>query len=429
MRKTLGLAAVLLCLGSAIAAAQDDNGLELITFEEMPMLGTTAAGQDILLGGFSGLFFEGTNPDNGNLVFITHTDRGPNAEPVDTDGDGVNERPFPLPAFQPEVIRFEVDRENGTAAITERIGLTYADGAPFTGLSNLDGEPGMAYSDEVPIDLYGTVLAYDPYGADLEGIVRADDGSYWMVDEYRPAIYHVDANFQLIQRYVPEGSSATVDTGVEALPAIFAQRRANRGFEAVAYADGKIYAFIQSPIDNPDVGNDASSKAGIATRILEFDVATETAIGEYLYLLDPRGSDKIGDAVALGNGEFLVMERDDATGTEAIKNVFRINLEGATNLLDLADDVVVESLVTPEDLEAAGIVPVTKTLAVDLATIGYNMVDKPEGLALIDENTIAVINDNDFQMSGVFDVETGLMEENASPFPIVLGIMPLNSAE
>lgn len=41
----------------------------------------------------------------------------------------------------------------------------------------------------------------------------------------------------------------------------------NRGSEAVAFADGKLYAFIQSLIDNPDVEDDANSNASIINRI------------------------------------------------------------------------------------------------------------------------------------------------------------------
>ena len=42
----------------------------------------TAAGQKLFLGGFSGLHFEGIDPKTGRYKFITHTDRGPNAEPT-----------------------------------------------------------------------------------------------------------------------------------------------------------------------------------------------------------------------------------------------------------------------------------------------------------------------------------------------------------
>jgi hypothetical protein len=52
---------------------------------------------------------------------------------------------------------------------------------------------------------------------------------------------------------------------------------------------------------------------------------------------------------------------------------------------------------------------------VDLGAIGYDTVDKPEGLALIDENTLAVINDNDFGTGGVFDPATGLHRGESEP--------------
>ncbi len=55
--------------------------LTIYDFQDLPKLGTTSKGEDIFLGGFSGLYFQGIAP-NGNLKFVTHTDRGPNGEPV-----------------------------------------------------------------------------------------------------------------------------------------------------------------------------------------------------------------------------------------------------------------------------------------------------------------------------------------------------------
>ena len=137
-----------------------------------------------------------------------------------------------------------------------------ADGTSITGLPNLPGKTGLVYADERPVDLLGNELTYDPYGTDMEGIVKGHDGTYWMVDEYRPAIYHFSPDGILISRYVPKGSNVSdTEVGIEAIPAICAQRRANRGFEAVALDRITLYAFIQSPIDIPDVSNDADSKA------------------------------------------------------------------------------------------------------------------------------------------------------------------------
>jgi len=63
---------------------------------------------------------------------------------------------------------------------------------------------------------------------------------------------------------------------------VYAQRRANRGFEAIAYLRWKIYAFAQSPLDNPDSDNDATSKTSRTCRILEFDPKREATTAEYL---------------------------------------------------------------------------------------------------------------------------------------------------
>ncbi|MBE7502539.1 MAG: esterase-like activity of phytase family protein [Verrucomicrobiales bacterium] len=47
------------------------------------------------------------------------------------------------------------------------------------------------------------MLPLDPLGGDFEGlVVDPADGSFWMCDEYRPALYHFDATGTLIQRYV-----------------------------------------------------------------------------------------------------------------------------------------------------------------------------------------------------------------------------------
>lgn len=401
--------------------------LHSYAIDDLPVLGVTEAGQEILLGGFSGLFYEGID-DSGRHLFVTHTDRGPNPEPQDVDSDGIAERPFALPDFQPVIVRLALDAE-GNVEILEQIGLKRADGTPLTGLPNLAGVPGKAYADEEPIDLFGNPLDLDPLGADLEGIVRAEDGTYWMVDEYRPAIYHFTPDGVLAARYVPEGSNneeTGVAVGEEAIPAIYAQRRANRGFEAVALRDGILYAFIQSPIDNPDTAKDSSSKASTLVRILAFDTNTKETVGEYFYRLDGAGVDKIGDAVVMPDGTFLVMERDDATGSSAHKLVYQIDIDAATNFFgyDLPRGVELQS---DRGLARLGITPVAKRLFVDLGAIGYNTVDKPEGLALIDENTIAVINDNDFGTGGGFDPATGMLEENSNPTPVVLGVVNLAS--
>ncbi|MBE9247786.1 choice-of-anchor I family protein, partial [Dolichospermum sp. LEGE 00240] len=381
-------------------------------FQNLPKLGTTSTGQDIFLGGFSGLYFQGV-ADNGNLKFVTNTDRGPNGEPT-----GQN-RPFLLPNFQPEIVSFELNQPTNQITITKRTGLFREDGTtPLTGLPNVQaGAGGTAYTDEIGVDLNGQILPNDTLGADVEGIVIAPNGNYWLVDEYRPAIYHFDVNGKLLDRFVPQGTAAATEPdqpagtfGTEVLPAVYAQRRANRGFEAIALEGNKLYAFIQSPIDNPDNGTDTTSRNSRNLRILEFDIVSKQVTGEYLYLLDDiTGSgnaktDKIGDAVALGNGKFAVVERDDRSDNTSNKLIYQIDLAAATNInnpanFTLPSGKTIEQL-SPAELTTAGIIAANKTLIVNAAQIGYTGVEKLEGLALVAPNILAVINDNDFNVAG-----------------------------
>ncbi|WP_319421580.1 choice-of-anchor I family protein [Pleurocapsa sp. FMAR1] len=416
------------------------------------VLGKTPAGQEILLGGMSGLFYEGETKD-GKLKFIATPDRGPNGEPTDLDGDGVKERPFPLPDYQAKLVRFTLDRDSGEIAIADEIELTRKDGhTPITGLPNLQaGEPGTAYTDEEPIDLNGNLLANDPFGADLESVIVAPDGSFWLSDEYRPAIYHFDAKGVLIDRLIPQGTAESVghpkgSFGTETLPAVYAQRRSNRGFEGMALNtdNGNLYAFIQSPLDNPDVSDSKAEAAGEksdfnsrnsqALRILEVDPTTGEPVGEYVYFLEGSEEvDKIGDAVYAGDGKFYVIERDSGTDADSKKFIFEVDLTGATNILgtDLAtatgEDTALESM-TPDELAAMDIQPVNKTEVLNLPSIGYTAGDKPEGLALLDDGSFAVINDNDF---GLLDEEIpgdGSVPFNPDPTQTVLGLIEFSGS-
>jgi Ca2+-binding RTX toxin-like protein len=416
-------------------------------FTNLPKLGTTSKGQDIFLGGFSGLYFQGVAA-NGNLKFVTNTDRGPNGEPT-----GAN-RPFFLPSFQPEIVSFELNRTSGEISITKRTGLFRADGkTPLTGLPNLQaGANGLAYTDEIGVDLDGKVLTNDPLGADVEGIVVAPNGNYWLVDEYRPAIYQFDTNGKLLDRFIPKGTSkakidlAAIDFGTEVLPEVYAQRRSNRGFEAVAIEGTKLYAFMQSPIDNPDDATDTASKATRTVRILEFDTVTKAVTGEYLYLLDnitgagTARTDKLGDAVSLGGGKFAVVERDDVSTTASNKLIYQIDLAGATNIINNPAGFILPvgksiDQLTPAELTAAKITTVSKNLLANAAQLGYTGVEKLEGLALVAPNTLALLNDNDFNVApgskvpsklGILELSKNLTTTGAIVNKSILATDPAN---
>jgi len=399
--------------------------LETIDLTDMlPDLGTTAAGQTLKLGGLSGLWYEGIT-DEGIKEFWTVPDRGPNPDTI------AGERPFALPDYQARLHKIEVAAD-GTTQFTDTIFLTREEGGilvPITGISN-------NASDEPPIDIFGDPLDFDAFGGDMEGVARDSDGNFWLVDEYRPAIYKFAPDGVLIDRFVPDGTAALVgddagDYGSETLPEDYASRRPNRGFEAVAVdqENDVVYAFIQTPLANPD--RDASDNSDVI-RILGVDGETGEPVSEYVYLLEGLDFhdsivDKIGDAVYAGDGSFYVVERDSSTEAFGKKYIFKVDLEGATNLLDpgAPDLPAGETLEqqTAGDLADLGIQAVNKIKMLNLPSIGYLAGDKPEGLALLDDGRLAVLNDNDFSLTGGLDTTTGEVGVVEPTSPTVLGFI------
>ena len=375
--------------------------LKQYNFNE-PAIGQKRNGDPLRFGGLSSLFFE--KEAGGKYTFVTVPDRGPNGEETPAG------RPFLKPDYVAEVIRFQLDKASGEISILEKIPLTRNDGGEIKAIT---GFPNIAGVDEKPIDEDGNALPYDPFGADLEGIVVAPDGSFWMVDEYRPAVYHFNAAGLLLNRFVPKGTAALAGQpegtyGDETLPADYAKRRANRGFEAVALdSSGILYAFIQTPLANP---NRATSDNSNLIRVLGIDPANGEPVAEYVYALEkPRvrvtNVDKIGDATYdPKTGSFYVIERDDEANPTNKKFIFRFDLKGATNLLApgapaLASGKTLEQH-SLDELAALGIKSVKKTKILNLPSIGYLPGDKPEGLALLPDGSLAVLNDNDFGVNG-----------------------------
>lgn len=402
-----------------------------------PELGTPVydGGQPaVSLGGFSGLFYDAVNSTATDYVFYAVPDRGPNGSTVAkadvTPSPSQNLRPFKLPNYQGRIAKFTLNKTTGDVTLDDQIMLTRKDGTtPITGKGNIPG------FDEVPVTFTDGATAYtnadyiyesseeyhelpyDAYGGDFEGVLIDKDGNFWMCDEYRPAMYKFDTTGKLIERYVPSGTSLLGTTqqavgtyGAETLPAVYSKRRANRGFEAIAYDEVNhvIYAFIQSPLYNP---SSVTKNNSDVIRILAVNADTGAPVGEYVYVLERNKDagyassrvDKIGDAVYAGNGKFLVIERDSEGPMVAFgkKYIFEIDINFATNILGngLYNGKELEEL-SADEIVSEGIQIAHKTKVLNLPSIGYQGSDKAEGIALLPNNEIAIINDNDFGLAG-----------------------------
>ncbi len=358
--------------------------------QERAMPGQVPDDRGLNMGGiFSGLYHTQGDPEN---MFYAIADRGPNGQ-VTVGKD--RRRTFPIPEYNPVI--YKLTLQNDQVQIISATPIRTRNGKPVTGLSNTD-------NDEVPYTYDGqTRLELNPNGLDIEGLARASDGTFWVCDEYSPSVAHITADGTVVRRLVPEGITLAADTDVRpVLPAIYAKRRLNRGFEGVTISqDGtRLFITLQSPLDFPtkEIG-----RASRMMRLLVVDTQKLMPVAEYVYVAEPisrfgeteQGEMKLSDVAFVNPTTLLVDER-----TDKVAHIYQVDLSGATNILgtrwsDPKNTSNSLEALTPEQLSANGITPVKKSLVADLSKVP-GMPEKIEGLTVVNPTTIAIGNDNDF---------------------------------
>lgn len=340
-------------------------------------------------------------------------DRGPNygislrvppAPPMAT-AFGAGAKVFPMPAYQQKLLRVRLDRTTGEAVVVSSTGLRSRTGAATVGLPSSAAGMGTAETAYASLDDKGSVLAPSAHGFDFEGIVEdrvaiggVDKRVFWTCDEYGPSIQMIEADpaspdfGRILREYVP-GVTADPGNGLYALPALLRQRRDNRGFEGIAVTNRHVWAMVQSHV---------RASFGSATsrlhRLVRLDKHTgAVTIYGYDHVADPvalgstHAGVKVGDLVAIGGREFLVLEHDGA----AYVHLYRIRVTEDTTVLLDAENGNYEKGLTPY-------VPVEKTLVADLTGLLADLAvpTKPEGLVLVDARTVALCFDNDYGFEG-----------------------------
>ena len=359
-------------------------------------LSTAPNGTVIYNGGFGSSIAQDPNDPT---VFYLLTDRGPNAA-----GVAANSIIFGKADFTPQIGKFRL--KDNQLTLEQTILLKNAAGQLLTGLPNPSGQ---GSTGETALDLTGQTLPPSADGLDSEGLVLAPDGTFWVSDEYGPHIVHFDATGKTIERINPFGTG----TGGRTLPLVLARRRPNRGMEGLTLTpDGKtLVGLMQSPMYNP---SSAAVAGSTVLRVVTFDLATG-ATRQYAYLMENASLTGCSEIAAITNTTFVAIERDGLYGGNAaapatFKRVYKFDLAGATDISDASNTaagklyggLTVEQLKDQAGLTTAGVVPVTKTLVLDLLTDISPVYphDKAEGVTLIGNSMLAISNDDDF---GVLD--------------------------
>ncbi len=358
----------------------------------------------------SGLAFKEKEAD-GTLAFFCITDRGPNGDGPEVPalaGEGtMGSKIFPAPGFTPSIGILKVDSKRAWLASVTPIHV--AEGMPASGLPLPHGSVGS--SAEVPLfnslvfDKAGKA-GFHEGGIDTEAVAwDKKRGKIWVADEYGPFLLMIDPDSGLVERRYGPGTG---------LPPVMALRRANRGMEGMTldpHSD-RIHAFLQSPLSDGEAHHAQTGamqkveRHAAFTRWLAFDPASGATVATYAYPLDHAdyadgrtGNAKLGDLAALGDGKFIVIEQGEGAAGHMANSLMLVEIGDATDISPWSSELEKSSMSghVVDGANWTDIVPLKKTRLLDLNALGW-VAEKAEGLALVDECTLAVTNDNDFGM-------------------------------
>lgn len=369
-----------------------------IPLEPPEVLASLSGGVEVRHGGFGSAL---ARDPRDTASFVLLADRGPNV-----DGFRPGEKIFPIPSFTPRIGRFQL--KGGRFVRAAVISLSDESSRPLSGLPQ---PPGPGATGEVGTDLAGNRLpsggeapaGYSERGFDLEGLAPMSDGSFWLSDEYGPFLIHVGPDGRIRERVSPFG-------GNRSLPAVLARRRPNYGMEGLArLPDGTLVGLMQGPLENPGPNVPGIRRTRL-TRLVWYDPATGKS-RQFLHLLERP--DLMNTAIAARSAtSLLTIERDAGLPADGgvVKRIYRVDLREATDVsgdpasptgLRVEGRTLEELTIDAKDpaalLASHGIRVAGKMLAADLLQLEVPYPhDKPEGIAILDDSTVAVSNDDDF---------------------------------
>ncbi len=218
-------------------------------------------------------------------------------------------------------------------------------------------------------DLAALINADNTVNIDPEGIAVASTGGFWIASEGSGTVGAVDRPVNSLNFIFKVDANGVIEN-VVTLPDALNDVQLRFGFEGIAEYNGSAYVAFQRVWPG-----DTNVRIGV------YEVATQTWSFLFYPLEAPASQNGgwvgLSDLTALGNGEFLVVERDNQGGPDAaIKRLYRFDVTGLA-----ADSVVTKVLV--------------RDLIGDLSNTGGLVAEKVEGSAVTANGDVYIINDND----------------------------------
>ena len=263
---------------------------------------------------------------------------------------------------------FSIDVSGFPAVLDSELRITDADGV-LASLAVPDAGAVDPDANFDSLDLAAMVNADQTVNLDPEGIAAAGDGGFWIASEGAGTVGDADrpvTSHNLVLKVSAAGVIERVITLPDALNAV----QLRFGFEGIAESDGELVVAFQRAWDG-----EAHPRLGIYN----------LAAGSWRFVFYPLeavaspngGWVGLSDITALGGGEYLIVERDNQGGPDArIKRLYRVDLSGAVD-----GSTATKTLV--------------RDLMADLQASGGPVPEKIEGLAVLGNSDVLIVNDND----------------------------------
>lgn len=215
-------------------------------------------------------------------------------------------------------------------------------------------------------ELAAMINADKSVNIDPEGLAKATNGGFWIASEGAGAA----ANATSMNLIFKTDNYGVIESVIH-LPSTVNALQTNNGFEGIAEYNNSLYLAFQRAW-----AGETNPRIGI------YNLATQSWQFVY-YPLDAYSSQYAGgwvglsEITSLGNGEFMVLERDNRGGLDAsIKRLYKINLQAVTDGQTI-----------------------TKTLIKDIKPVLGNttgtLIEKVEGTAVTLNGDLYIVTDND----------------------------------
>ncbi|MGJ8682432.1 esterase-like activity of phytase family protein [Paraglaciecola sp.] len=218
-------------------------------------------------------------------------------------------------------------------------------------------------------DLASMLNADKTVNIDPEGVSKASDGGFWVVSEGSGTKGDTSRPINSLNFIFKTDAQGVIEE-VISLPDAINDNQLRFGFEGVAEYAGNVYVAFQRVW-----AGDTNVRLGV------YNTAAKTW-SFLFYPLDAAESQNGGwvglsDITSLDNGKFLVLERDNQGGMDAVvKRIYEID---TTGLVD--GDTVTKTLV--------------RDIMPDLKMANGLPAEKVEGMAVMANGDVYIVNDND----------------------------------